>query len=816
MAISELAEESNYDSENIEVLHGLEPVRKRPGMYIGDIGDGTGLHHMVTEVVDNAIDEATAGYCDRIIVIIHDDGSVTVSDNGRGIPVGTMEKEKGLPAATVIMTTLHAGGKFNDEAYKTSGGLHGVGVSVVNALSEFLVMNIWRNGVIYNQRFENGEPVADLEETGKTDNRGTEVRFKPSADVFKSIDFHYAELLGRLKELAFLNPGLCIELSDEREGQENKDTLKFEGGVSEFVAYLKQSRQALNGKMIEISGERDGVQIDLAMQWVDAYQENTRCYTNNIYQNDGGTHMSGFRAAVTRTINQYIDAIGVAKRAKVSVTGEDAREGLITVLSVKMYEPSFSSQTKEKLVSSEVEGTVQKIVADGLKEFLEENPRDARVIAEKVVNAAQGREAARKAKELTKRKGAFDGSGLPGKLSDCQEKSPANSEIFLVEGESAGGSAKQARDRKYQAILPLKGKILNVEKARLEKVLSSDEIRTLVSALGAGIDDEFDITKLRYHRIIIMTDADVDGSHIRTLLLTFFYRQMLPIVEHGYLYIAQPPLYKVKFRKTEKYLQDDSDLQQYILDQAIDNSKIESNSQIPHIVVEGKSLEDLCEKFVASQRAIDRLSLHYDKGILTMLAEMPQLQRESFHDKEQLDEFAEGLLAKANSNLNGGARYSASVAVQNSNGSETYCIKVVKHYLASEQEIVIDQAFVSTKGYQSITALAEEMKQFKDRQLEVHQGTRSAEISVLTDAVNWLMDQAKKGLTIQRYKGLGEMNSEQLWETTMDIENRMLRRVKIEDLVATEEAFEHLMGDDVPPRKEFIQKNAFSVENLDV
>lgn len=819
MAITELMPQSQYDSDDIEVLRGLDPVRKRPGMYIGDIGDGTGLHHMVTEVVDNAVDEAIAGFCENIGVTIHDDGSVTVSDDGRGIPTGAMEQEEGQPAATVIMTTLHAGGKFSDSAYKTSGGLHGVGVSVVNALSDFLIMTIHRDNRIYRQTFENGEPTSELETIGSTDKTGTTIRFKPSDQVFKFIEFRYETLLGRLREVAFLNSNICIELKDEREEREASDTLKFEGGITEFVAYLNQTRTALNEKIISIAGKRDDVEIEIAMQWVNSYQENTRCYTNNIYQSDGGTHMSGFRTAVTRTVSKYIEEMGVAKKAKVSIVGEDIREGLTTVLSVKMADPSFSSQTKDKLVSSEVDGTVQKIVADGLKEFLDENPRVAMLISEKIVNSAQSREAARKAKELARRKGAFDGSGLPGKLSDCQERDPAKSEIFLVEGESAGGSAKQARDRRYQAILPLKGKILNVEKARLDRVLSSEEIRTLVSALGTGIDEDFDISKLRYHRIIIMTDADVDGSHIRTLLLTFFYRQMQPIVEHGYLYIAQPPLYKVKFRKSETYLKDDDALQDHILNQAVKDAKIEASEpdSDSSTVIAGDDIQQLCENYLASRQAVARLSLHYDRGILGVLTELPRLNSQSFADKSELDLFALSLLQKINNRLNGGAKYSVEVIRHHDgNGAEMYCVKIVKDYLGGLHETIINQKFAQTRAYQSITALSSDTERFANQLFTVHYGSKSVEVAGLVESVDWLMDEARKGLTIQRYKGLGEMNSEQLWETTMDIDVRMLRRVQIEDLVTTEEAFEHLMGDDVPPRREFIEKNAFSVENLDI
>ena len=819
MAITESIPKSDYDSDDIEVLRGLEPVRKRPGMYIGDIGDGTGLHHMVTEVVDNAVDEAIAGFCENIGVTIHDDGSVTVFDDGRGIPTGAMEQEDGQPAATVIMTTLHAGGKFSDSAYKTSGGLHGVGVSVVNALSDYLVMTIHRDNQIYRQTFENGEPTSELETIGSTDKTGTTIRFKPSDQVFKTIEFRYDTLLGRLREVAFLNSNISIALTDEREEREASDTLKFEGGITEFVAYLNQTRTALNENIISIAGKRDDVEIEIAMQWVNSYQENTRCYTNNIYQSDGGTHMSGFRTAVTKTVNKYIEEMGVAKKAKVSIVGEDIREGLTTVLSVKMADPSFSSQTKDKLVSSEVDGTVQKIVADGLKEFLDENPRHAMLISEKIVNSAQSREAARKAKELARRKGAFDGSGLPGKLSDCQERDPAKSEIFLVEGESAGGSAKQARDRRYQAILPLKGKILNVEKARLDRVLSSEEIRTLVSALGTGIDDDFDISKLRYHRIIIMTDADVDGSHIRTLLLTFFYRQMPAIVEHGFLYIAQPPLYKVKFRKSETYLKDDDALQDHILNQAVKDASIEASdpeSGSSTVMIED-DVQQLCENYLASRQAVARLSLHYDRGILGVLTELPRLNSQSFSDKSELDIFASSLLQKINNQLNGGAKYSVEVIPHHDgNGAEMYCIKIVKDYLGGLHETIINQKFAQTRAYQSITALSGETERFANQLFTVQYGSKSVEVTELFESINWLMDEARKGLTIQRYKGLGEMNSEQLWETTMDIDVRMLRRVQIEDVVTTEEAFEHLMGDEVPPRREFIEKNAFSVENLDV
>ena len=805
---------STYDHTNIKVLRGLEPVRKRPGMYIGDTDDGTGLHHMVSEVVDNAIDEISEGYGIRIRTTIHEDNSVSVEDEGRGIPTGIMEDE-GLPAATVIMTVLHAGGKFDADAYEASGGLHGVGVSVVNALSEQLWMTIYSEGSIHYQEFRDGEPVEPLKVIGTTDKTGTTIRFKPSRQVFSDTEFRFETLHERLREMSYLNSGALIELHDERNGR--KEIMQHDGGIVEYVSDINRVRSPINENVISIAGVKDGIQVQAALQWShNYYHENTRCYTNNIYQRDGGTHATGFRSAVTRTLTTFLEKQGLAK--KIKVTGDDTREGLTAVLTVKIYEPRFSSQTKDRLVSSNVEGAVQTVVTNGLTEFLEENPKAARLVCDKVINAAVVREKTQREKALA-RKNVFESTSLPGKLADCQERDPALSELFLVEGESAGGSAKQARDRKYQAILPLKGKILNVQKASADKIVASEEIQTLVAALGTGVGLDFNIEKLRYHRIIIMTDADVDGSHIRTLLLTFFYNEMPKLIEAGHLYIAQPPLYKAKFRKSERYLNDDKELNEYILKAAIADARIELNgdSKAQAASLEGERLGALCLRRVSAKSVTEVLAKRFDRNVLKEMENLPLLVPSRFNDLQYLESFSQQLSESLAANSNGGAGYSVTtLPSDHGNGQEHYVIKVVKDHMGETEESVFDEHFAASASYRAITALAEEMRKLEVKEVEVHRGTKSSDRIHLADAVDWLLEDARKGIAIQRYKGLGEMNADQLRETTMDMNERSLRRVKIEDTFGTDKAFSVLMGDDVAPRREFIETEALSVKNLDI
>ena len=818
----------NYDHTNITVLKGLDPVRKRPGMYIGDTDDGTGLHHMVSEVVDNAIDEASQGYCDHIITKIHADGSVSVEDNGRGIPTGMMEGEgengEGLPGATVIMTILHAGAKFDADAYKASGGLHGVGVSVVNALSEHLWMTIHRDGDIHYQEFRNGDPVEPLEIIGKTDKTGTKIHFLPSAEVFSDQEFHFKTLHDRLREMSYLNPGVRIELLDERDGQ--RQNLHHEGGIAEYVTDLIGAREPLNETVISINGvqtvniakdKQDTIQVEAALQWCHKYyNENTRCYTNNIYQRDGGTHNTGFRRAITRTITTYMDNQGLSK--KIKVTGEDAREGLTAILSVKVHEPKFSSQTKDKLVSSNVEGVVSSIVSEGLNEFLEENPKVAKLICDKVNTAAAVREKLQKEKEIA-RKDPLGSTSLPGKLADCQEKDPAKSELFLVEGESAGGSAKQARDRKFQAILPLKGKILNVQKATLDKIVKSDEIQTLIKALGTGVEPDFDVEKLRYHRVIIMTDADIDGSHIRTLLLTFFYNKMPGLIKNGHLYIAQPPLFKAKSRKIERYLNDERELDSFILEAAVDSSEIQfkDDNKIDVPRISGPELKDLCDLRVLAKNAIESLSISRDIQVLDALRRMPKLEQSQFEDDAQMDSVAQELSERLAQAVNGGTQYEVTVVPDSqANGHHRNQLMVVREYLGERVEFMIDIKLALSRAYRAIIQLEDALKRFPHTEVFVTRGNKSTEERTLLEALDWLLDDARKGITIQRYKGLGEMNADQLRETTMEASERMLRKVKIEDTIRTDRAFEVLMGDEVQPRREFIETEALSVRNLDI